>query len=443
MMSYKKGWLGQPHGKKLRKLHAWNAWTLLLLAASGAILYVPSIRGELGAARVWLKQLHIALGIFSIALPVLYIPLMRKHWLQLRQKWNQRGNLLFVLFLLFGWSVSGLILWQFRSLPPAWSGAALFFHDAFTWIGVPYALYHSLSRSRWVKRAAIADRQADHAAAAQMSSKVPASAQASTPANGSPAVDRMEDTAEAVIAKLKQSRISRGTFIRWAAGLLLIVGVGPYFYRWLKGSLDNGGTALQQAASGDGNHMVPAPTPLPDSATPAGGGAQGNFRIYTVTEIPSFSSDTWKFAISGLVANLQTYSWSQFLEIPRKVQVSDFHCVTGWSVYRVTWEGIPLSQLLDAAKVDGKARFVKFYSGDGVYTDTLTLEQARMEDVMVAVLMDGRPIPQKLGGPVRLVVPKMYAYKSVKWLQGIELIEREHIGYWEVRGYDIDAWVHV
>jgi sulfoxide reductase catalytic subunit YedY len=161
-----------------------------------------------------------------------------------------------------------------------------------------------------------------------------------------------------------------------------------------------------------------------------------------VTEIPSFSSDTWKFAISGLVANPQTYSWSQFLEIPRKVQVSDFHCVTGWSVYHVTWEGIPLSQLLDAAKVDGKARFVKFYSGDGVYTDTLTLEQAQMEDVIVAVLMDGKPIPQKLGGPVRLVVPKMYAYKSVKWLQGIELIEREHIGYWEARGYDIDAWVH-
>jgi DMSO/TMAO reductase YedYZ molybdopterin-dependent catalytic subunit len=60
---------------------------------------------------------------------------------------------------------------------------------------------------------------------------------------------------------------------------------------------------------------------------------------------------------------------------------------------------------------------------------------------MVAVLMDGKPIPQKLGGPVRLIVPQMYAYKSVKWLQGIELIEKEHMGYWEVRGYDNDAWV--
>jgi DMSO/TMAO reductase YedYZ molybdopterin-dependent catalytic subunit len=92
--------------------------------------------------------------------------------------------------------------------------------------------------------------------------------------------------------------------------------------------------------------------------------------------------------------------------------------------------------------VKKEAKYVKFYSGDKVYTDTLDLEQvAGLDDVMVAVLMDGQPIPQKLGGPVRLVVPKMYAYKSVKWLQAIELIDKEHIGYWELRGYDMDAWV--
>ncbi len=76
-----------------------------------------------------------------------------------------------------------------------------------------------------------------------------------------------------------------------------------------------------------------------------------------------------------------------------------------------------------------------------MYTDALSLSQANGDDIMVAVLMDGKPIPQKLGGPVRLIVPQMYAYKSVKWLQGIELIEKEHMGYWEVRGYDNDAWV--
>lgn len=125
----------------------------------------------------------------------------------------------------------------------------------------------------------------------------------------------------------------------------------------------------------------------------------------------------------------------------RTVQISDFHCVTGWSVYQCTWEGIPLKQLLAAAGVQASAKFVKFYSGDKVYTDALSLSQANGDDIMVAVLMDGKPIPQQLGGPVRLIVPQMYAYKSVKWLQGIELIEKEHMGYWEVRGYDNDAWV--
>ncbi|WP_311198763.1 molybdopterin-dependent oxidoreductase [Paenibacillus hexagrammi] len=137
------------------------------------------------------------------------------------------------------------------------------------------------------------------------------------------------------------------------------------------------------------------------------------------------------------------WSWEQFLKLKRTVQVSDFHCVTGWSVYKCTWEGIPLKEMLAAAGVKPEAKFVKFYSGDGVYTDALSLDQAAIDDVMVAVMLDGKPIPQKLGGPVRLIVPKMFAYKSVKWLQGIELIDKEHIGYWEVRGYRNDAWVWV
>lgn len=84
---------------------------------------------------------------------------------------------------------------------------------------------------------------------------------------------------------------------------------------------------------------------------------------------------------------------------------------------------------------------VKFYSGDGVYTDSLTLDQARMDDIMVAVMHDGKPIPNQLGGPVRLVTPQMYAYKSVKWLNRIELINEDYVGYWEQRGYDKDAWL--
>ncbi|TVY05536.1 molybdopterin-dependent oxidoreductase [Paenibacillus cremeus] len=420
-MKERKPWIewlsGVAYGKKLKKLHSWNAWLLLFLTVTGILLFVPSVR-ELGEGRAWLKQAHIWLGVISIIVLVLYLPLLSKHWKQLRAKTSQRLNLGLVLFLLVGWIVTGIMLWQLRSLPPGWTNVALILHDLFTWVGAPYAVYHSISRSRWMKAA-----RAKKASAA-----------------GAEVVEE-RTAAGRVIDMLQKAKVSRSAFLRMTVGALLLLCVGPSFYRWMKGVSDTGGTDLSLIRGEDGNHMDPPPVALPESNPPVGGGGKGQFRIYTVTDIPSFSSDNWKFAISGLVEKEQVWDWKQFLDLKRKVQVSDFHCVTGWSVYKNTWEGIPLSELLKLAQVKPQAKFVKFYSGDKVYTDCLSLEQAKMDDVMVAVMIDGKPIPQDLGGPVRLVVPQMYAYKSVKWLQAIELIDKEHIGYWELRGYDNDAWV--
>ncbi|MFE5324284.1 molybdopterin-dependent oxidoreductase [Paenibacillus sp. NPDC056579] len=428
-----RSWLKESFGKKLVKLHSWNAWLVLLLTVTGIVLFIPALRGEMGGFRVWLKQLHIVLGIVSIAVIAFYIPLIPKHWRQIRKQANQRWNLGIVLLLLAGWSITGLILWQFRQLPPAWSNAALVLHDLFTWVGVPYAIYHSVSRSRWLKR--MRQQEQREAIAARQSTEPAESETERT--NGAGSL-----SPQAFVDYLKKAPISRSAFIKLVAGLLIVFGIGPAFYRWLKTLGDSGGSALEHIAASDDNRMVPAPEALPDSSPPVGGGGQGQFRIYTVTDIPAFTSDNWQFVISGLVEKPQSWNWEQFLKLKRKVQVSDFHCVTGWSVYKMTWEGILLSDLLDIAQVKASGKFVKMYSGDKVYTDCLSLEQARMDDVMVAVLMDGQPIPQKLGGPVRLIVPKMYAYKSVKWLQAIELIDKEHMGYWEVRGYDNDAWVN-
>ncbi|OPH56140.1 oxidoreductase [Paenibacillus ferrarius] len=446
-MDSKRGWLKQSFGKRLNSIHSWNAWILLLLTITGIILSIGAIRGELGSLRVTLKQLHIYLGVASIVLIALYAPMIRKHWHQIRARRNQRVNLVFVLALLVGWAASGVILWQFRHLPPALNNSALFVHDLLTWVGVPYAVYHAISRSRWLKRQQRLEQAAAAAARPPAARAVPAAPAAASTQAAEQVPAAAEDVAakrtaaQAVIAALKESPITRASFLRLVAGLLLVIAVGPAFYRWIKGALDSGGSTTAEYMASDGNKMLPAPAPLPDSAAVVGGGAKGNFRIYTVTEIPAFSSDTWKFAISGLVDHPNTWNWEEFLNMQRTVQVSDFHCVTGWSVYQCTWEGIPLKQLLAAAGVQTKAKYVKFYSGDKVYTDALSLDQANGDDIMVAVLMDGKPIAQKLGGPVRLIVPQMYAYKSVKWLQGIELIEKEHMGYWEVRGYDNDAWV--
>lgn len=407
-------------GKKLKKLHAWNAWVVFGLAVTGLLLFIPSLRGTLATYRVSLKQLHIVLGTGSILLLLAYAPLLRPHLRQIREKWHLKSNLTAVLLLLAGWSISGMVLTFERSLPPSWVSFAILSHDFLTWLGVPYVIYHSLSRSRWVKTA---DKRS--------SLSRPSSEQSSTPARmvpkpyipGAPAP------------------LSRRKFIRVSIGTVLTLTIVPLFYRFLKSIFDTGGNNLDS--------LTPTPDPaerallqpLPESNPPVGGGARGNFRIYTVTEIPRFNPDQWQFQISGLVDRPTTYNWEQFAQLARTVQVSDFHCVTGWSVYSVTWEGMPLRKFIEQFGIQPQAKYVKFYSDDGVYTDSLTLAQAQMDDIMVALLIDGRPIPDDLGGPVRLVVPKMYAYKSVKWLNGIELIGEDHIGYWEQRGYDKDAWV--
>lgn len=225
------------------------------------------------------------------------------------------------------------------------------------------------------------------------------------------------------------------------AGTAFVIFIGPSFFKWLKQVLDDGGQSLKNVIANDRNQMTPPPTPLPASSPPKGGGYEGNFRVYTVTEIPKFTNENWSFTVDGMVDKPVSFKWDEFVKLKRKVQVSDFHCVTGWSVRKVTYEGIPLKTFLEIAGIQKDAKYVKFYSGDGVYTDALTLDQAQMDDVMVAMLMDGELIPSDYGGPVRLIVPRMYAYKAVKWLVRIELIDTPHLGYWQMRGYDTDAWV--
>ncbi len=423
--------LRQGYGRKLHKLHAWNGWIVVLLTITGLLLAVGFWRGVLGEGRVWIKWLHIAVGVASI-LPVLYyLALAGKHWRQLRAKPWQRFNVLFVLGLLLGWFVSGVLLWQHRAVGPAVANVSLVVHDLLTWIGLPYIIYHSVTRMKWLK-------EEPHKRTIKLE-----------PGEGADAAGRRSGKAEEEglhPAARPNAVYTRQAFLKLSIGGVLALLVGPSFLRWLGSSFsgavgigDSG--KLANIAANDMNRLVPAPTPLPASSPPIGGGNSGGYRIYTVTPIPKFTNENWSFTLDGLVDKPVRYDWQTFVQLPRQVQVSDFHCVTGWSVYKNTWEGIKLQDMLAAAGVQAKATTVKFYSGDGVYTDALSLEQAGMDDVMVAVMLDGLPIPSDLGGPVRLIVPKMYAYKSVKWLNRIELIEGKHTGYWEERGYPNDAWV--
>ncbi|RSO30070.1 oxidoreductase [Streptomyces sp. WAC 06725] len=171
---------------------------------------------------------------------------------------------------------------------------------------------------------------------------------------------------------------------------------------------------------------------------PAGGG----FRYYSVTaSVPSKDARTYRLTVDGLVERPTTYRLSDLRALPQTRLVRDVQCVTGWRVPDTPFTGVRLRRLLDAAGVRSGAKAVRFTCFDGAYSESLTLEQARRDDVLIALTMQDKPLPHAHGGPVRLYAAPMYFYKSAKWLSGITVTERVEPGYWEERGYDVDAWV--
>ncbi len=168
----------------------------------------------------------------------------------------------------------------------------------------------------------------------------------------------------------------------------------------------------------------------------------GGFRYYSVTgSVPRKGPDTYRLTVGGLVDRPATYTLDALRALPQTRIVRDVQCVTGWRVPHTAFEGVRLSRLLDAAGVQPDARAVRFTCFDGAYSESLTLQQARRADVMVALRMRDAPIEHAHGGPVRLYVAPMYFYKSAKWLSGISVTSDVRPGYWEERGYDVDAWV--
>ncbi|MET9483051.1 molybdopterin-dependent oxidoreductase [Streptomyces sp. NPDC006638] len=168
----------------------------------------------------------------------------------------------------------------------------------------------------------------------------------------------------------------------------------------------------------------------------------GGFRYYSVTgSVPHKDAGNYRLKIDGLVDRPATYTLDALRKMPQTRVVRDVQCVTGWRVPHTPFEGVKVSQLLDAAGVRPDARAIRFTCFDGTYTESLTLQQARRADVLVALRMQDKPIGHAHGGPVRLYVAPMYFYKSAKWLSGISVTSDVRPGYWEERGYDVDGWV--
>ena len=210
---------------------------------------------------------------------------------------------------------------------------------------------------------------------------------------------------------------------RTALGVLGATAIGIALGKKIDSRLGGGLTAISSAIG----------VPLPGA---------NDFRFYTVTgTYPVIPVDSYKLTVDGMVRQPLRLSVSDLRSMKRTHLVHRFQCVTGWYVPDVPWEGVRLSDVLARAGVLSEATALQFYSADGVYTESLTLSQAHLPDILVADKMLDADVTSDHGGPVRLYVAPMYGYKSIKWMNRIQVTNRVVPGYWEDNGYPVNAWI--
>ena len=156
---------------------------------------------------------------------------------------------------------------------------------------------------------------------------------------------------------------------------------------------------------------------------------------------PDITRDKWIFTVDGLVENPIRWKWDEFISQPQVALSSDIHCVTGWSRYDNAWSGVHIVHVLETCAPKAEAGHCLMYSSDG-YTTNIRIDRLADEDVLLAHSWQGEYLTKDHGGPVRIVIPKWYFWKSAKWIRRIEFIAEDERGFWEDRGYhnEGDPW---
>ncbi|HSN15824.1 MAG TPA: sulfite oxidase-like oxidoreductase [Anaeromyxobacteraceae bacterium] len=150
--------------------------------------------------------------------------------------------------------------------------------------------------------------------------------------------------------------------------------------------------------------------------------------------IPEVAPEKWRLEVDGAVGSPLSLTFDELMALPQVELDADFHCVTGWSVLDLRFSGVRFETVLALARPAPEATHVMTHASDG-YSTNLPIEEAIKEDVLLVVGVDGKPLPREHGGPVRVVVPQLYAWKGAKWLRRIEVLTHDQRGYWEIRGY--------
>jgi DMSO/TMAO reductase YedYZ molybdopterin-dependent catalytic subunit len=160
--------------------------------------------------------------------------------------------------------------------------------------------------------------------------------------------------------------------------------------------------------------------------------------VLDLGETPEVATDRWRLTVDGAVESPVTLRWEDLLALPQADEEADFHCVTGWSILDVAFRGVRFETLAALARPTPDATHVMTYGSDG-YSTNLPLWEALKPDVLVVHTVDGRPLSTQHGGPARIVVPQLWAWKGAKWVNRIEFLTHDRRGYWEIRGYSNTA----
>lgn len=178
-----------------------------------------------------------------------------------------------------------------------------------------------------------------------------------------------------------------------------------------------------------------------EGRVPPGQRVVRNFPVLDLGERPAIAPEDWTLEVFGAVERQLRLDWAAFRAMPDTAMTADIHCVTRWSRLDVPWRGVKVNDVLEQAVPTVEARFASIHSHDG-YTSNLPVELLRRADALLAWSVDGKPLTREHGGPVRLVVPSRYFWKSAKWVRSIELHAEDRPGFWEARGYHnrADPW---
>ncbi len=193
----------------------------------------------------------------------------------------------------------------------------------------------------------------------------------------------------------------------------------------------------------DQDGVIVSPDTRRADRVPPGQSRTAKWPVLDASGSPRIDLKEWQLRIGGLVAQPVSWSWEEFLALPRVKVFADFHCVTRWSRLGNVWEGVSTRELVNRAGGLGSgARFVLAHGYDQGWSTNLPVEDFLAEDALVAFSHDGEPLELEHGGPARLIVPQLYAWKSAKWLAAIEFLDHDRAGFWERNGYHMhgDPW---